>query len=164
MLLNPVFIWAVGQIGYSQPRSQFPVLAGLVFALNMTVPMAAWMRIRGMAWRDIGEMSGASIVGAMLPIGVGLLGIVPMSSAFHFQCHLACIAMFIPMFLRLDVYTGKSCHMGHHTQREHSDHAGHAGASTVEKSTTTNYPAAATSVEPTEVSFGITGMTCASCV
>src|SRR6266508_1153132 len=101
MLLNPVFIWAVGQIGYSQPRSQFPGLTGLVFALNMVIPMAAWMRFRGMTWRDIGEMSGASLVGAMLPVGVGWLGIVPMSTAFQFQCHLACVAMLVPMFLRL---------------------------------------------------------------
>ncbi len=159
--LNPVFIWAAGQIGFSQPRSQFPVLTGLVFALNMVVPMAAWMRFRGMGWRHIRDMSIASLVGAMLPIGVAWLGIVPMRIGFEFQCHVACVAMLVPMILE---------QVNHATQRAtvpsnpaKADLPVLAIATTVGQSTTHNLSAVVPGVESTEVSFGVTGMTCTSC-
>jgi hypothetical protein len=42
-------------------RQQSPELALLVIAFDFTLPMALWMRFRGMAWRPTLEMSGATI-------------------------------------------------------------------------------------------------------
>jgi hypothetical protein len=45
-------------LGYADLRQQSPELALLVIAFNYALPMAAWMRFRGMAWRPTLEMSG----------------------------------------------------------------------------------------------------------
>jgi len=68
--------------------SSRPRLALLVIAFNYALPMAAWMRFRGMAWRPTLEMSG-------------VLGF----------CGPACVVMVIVILFRLDLYTGR---MGHH--------------------------------------------------
>src|SRR5512140_195499 len=41
---------------------QLPALSLLVLAVFITLPMVAWMRFRGMAWRPILEMCAAGIV------------------------------------------------------------------------------------------------------
>src|SRR5215467_8859336 len=50
-ILNLLVFWAAAQIGYSHLRQQFPELSLLVIAFNYSLPMAAWMRFRGMEWR-----------------------------------------------------------------------------------------------------------------
>ena len=44
-------------IGAPNLREQFPELGLILIAILLTVPMAAWMRFRGMEWRPIVEMS-----------------------------------------------------------------------------------------------------------
>ena len=64
-----VFLAGPALLGYADLRQQSPELALLVIAVNYALPMAAWMRFRGMAWRPTLEMSGATI-------GLGVVMIV----------------------------------------------------------------------------------------
>lgn len=45
-----------------QPLRQIPDMSAFVMAFNMAVPMAAWMRHRGMEWSPIAEMSGRCLL------------------------------------------------------------------------------------------------------
>jgi hypothetical protein len=106
VVLTPLFVWVVSQIGYAEPLNQLPELSVLVVAFNMTVPMAAWMRYRGMAWRPIAEMSGAMVVETILLIGVAWLGILSTSNLVLWQHVLMMPAMLVPMLYRRDLYAG----------------------------------------------------------
>jgi hypothetical protein len=46
-----VFVVGPAQLGYPDLRTMSPELALLLIACLYTLPMAAWMRFRGMAWR-----------------------------------------------------------------------------------------------------------------
>ncbi len=111
-----VFLVAPALIGYPDPRQQLPELSLLVIAFIYSLPMALWMRFRGMEWRPILEMSGAAIGLAILLIGLAWLGIVPQSSLRGWLlgfCGPACLVMLIPMLFRLDLYTGRTGHHAH---------------------------------------------------
>jgi hypothetical protein len=108
------YFWVTGLFGYSSPFSQLPELSVLVVAFAMTAPMAAWMLFRGMARRPTAEMSAAMVIWAFLVLGVGWAGFLPMSSLAVVEHGLMMPAMLVPMFLRLDLYTGRTGHhMGH---------------------------------------------------
>jgi hypothetical protein len=107
---DALYFWIAGLVGYASPFSQLPELSVLVVAFNMTAPMVAWMRFRGMAWRPIVEMSAAMVVWALLLVGAGWLGILEMGTLAIVEHNLMMPVMLIPMFFRLDLYTGKSCH------------------------------------------------------
>ena len=70
----------MGAIGYSDTTQRFPELSALVMTFNMTVPMAAWMRFRGMQWRPIAEMSGAMVVPAIAIVVLSLFGLISNSN------------------------------------------------------------------------------------
>lgn len=108
--LNPVYLWGMGQLGYSDAFVQLPELSVLAVAVNMTVPMAAWMRFRGMKWRLNAEMSAAMFVEAMMVIVANWLGIIPQGNPVSLMMGLMMPFMLIPMLLRLNAYTGRSCH------------------------------------------------------
>src|SRR6266511_353363 len=100
-------------------RERAPVLAVLLSGLIYALPMAGWMRVRGMAWRPIVEMSGAVVALAVVIIGMAWAGVVSGSGlrgwAMGF-CGPACAVMFVVMLFRLDLYTGRKGHgMGHRT-------------------------------------------------
>ncbi len=100
---------AAALFGYADPLRQIPQqapeLTVLVIAFNMSVPMAAWMRFRGMQWRPISEMSAAMFVLAVGLIGVASLGVIEKSTLVFWLEGLMMPAMLVPMFVRLDVYT-----------------------------------------------------------
>ena len=104
-------------IGYADPRVQFPELSLLVIAAIYLLPMVAWMRFRGMAWRPIAEMSGAAIGLAVVLIGLTAVGAITQASLREWSlafCMPACAVMLVPMLFRLDLYTGRTGHhMGH---------------------------------------------------
>ena len=67
VILNTlVFVVGRTPLGYPDLRQYYPGLALVVPAVLFTLPMAAWMRIRGMAWRPTMEMSGAPVGLAMV--------------------------------------------------------------------------------------------------
>jgi hypothetical protein len=117
-LLNPLFYGVARLIGISDPLGQIPELSALVVAFNMSVPMAAWMRHRGMEWGPISEMSGAMFVEAIVLIGVAWLGVFPRSAVVLWQHGLMMPAMLIPMLYRRNLYTaGHQAHAGESTSR-----------------------------------------------
>jgi hypothetical protein len=105
-----VYFWAAGLFGYSEPFSELPVLSVLVVTFSMTAPMTAWMLYRGMPPRATAEMSAAMPVLAIVLLAFGWLGLVPMSDLALLEHGLMMPVMLIPMFFRLDLYTG---HMRH---------------------------------------------------
>ncbi len=64
MGLDPIYGWLAAQAGVPNLYLRLPELSTAVVAFNMTAPMVAWMRFRGMDWRLIWEMAWA---GARLP-------------------------------------------------------------------------------------------------
>ncbi|HEX6292891.1 MAG TPA: hypothetical protein VFZ66_27155 [Herpetosiphonaceae bacterium] len=116
ILLNLLVLWTAAQIGYPHLRHQFPEVALLIVAFNYALPMVAWMRFRGMAWRPNLEMAGATFGAWVLLVGGAWLGMLPRSGLgdwwLHF-CTLACPLMFVIMLFRLDLYTGRAGHHAH---------------------------------------------------
>jgi hypothetical protein len=112
-VLDVLFFGGAWLIWHANLISQFPELSTLVIAFNMSVPMIAWMRFRGMEWRPTLEMSGAMFVEAIVLIGVSWLGIITKSSLVFWQEALMMPIMLIPMLFRLDLYTGRVGHRAH---------------------------------------------------
>lgn len=108
---EPLYVWAAGQAGYTDPLLQFPELSAFVAAFGMTAPMVAWMRFRRMDWGSITEMSAAMVVEAILVIAAYWLGLLtnvpvgPTTSLWLWMHGLMMPAMLVPMLLRLDRYT-----------------------------------------------------------
>ena len=112
VVLSVLFFGAAGLLGYSDLPQRAPVLSALVVAVNLSLPMAAWMRFRGMDWRPTLEMSGATMaVGLALIVGYWL-DIVAASSLIEVQTSLACPVMIAVMLLRFRLYST-------HTQHAH---------------------------------------------
>jgi hypothetical protein len=93
-------------------REQSPVVTTAALAVFITLPMVAWMRFRGMAWRPILEMCA---VGIAVVIVAGALGVVSTTLvSAGTLCGLECVGMFIAMLFRYDLYSGRTGHlMGH---------------------------------------------------
>jgi hypothetical protein len=111
--LSVLFFGGAALIGYPDLIHRFPELSTLVIAFLLALPMATWMRFRGMEWRPTLAMAAAPIVLGVLLIGLAWLGIVPKSNLIEWLTSLVCPVMLIPMLFRLDFYTGRK---GHHAQ------------------------------------------------
>lgn len=96
------------QFGYSEPFSELPALSVLVVTVTMTVPMVAWMRFRGMRGRPVVEMAAAMPILAVVLLGLGWIGVLRMADLALAEHGLMMPVMLIPMFLRLDMYTGRA--------------------------------------------------------
>lgn len=105
-----LFFFGAARVGYPDLFQQSPELSVLVIGFILALPMSAWMRLRGHGWRPTLEMAGTSILLAILLVSLGWLGILPEGSLFEWFTRFACPVMLIPMFLRLDMYTGRSAH------------------------------------------------------
>ncbi len=114
MALGGPYFAVARLLGYSDPARQLPELSALVMAVNMTVPMAAWMRYRMRHDRRcIAEMAGAMGVEAVLVIGAAWLGLLSRSDIVSWEHTLMVPAMLVPMLYRLDLYTGGAIHGAH---------------------------------------------------
>lgn len=117
-VLNPLFYEVARLIGISDPLGQIPELSALFVAFNMSAPMAAWMRHRGMEWGPVAEMSGAMFVEAIMLIGVSWLGVFPRSAVVLWQHGLMMPAMLVPMVYRRELYTaGHQAHAAESASR-----------------------------------------------
>ena len=117
-----VFVVGPAQLGYPDLRTTAPELALLLIACLYTLPMAGWMRFRGMAWRPILEMSGATIALALVLVVLAALGILSSEDLHRWAlmfCGPACVVMLPVMLLRLGMYTGRpaSTPMGERPRR-----------------------------------------------
>lgn len=116
-ILSLVVFGVPALLGAPDLRVQFPELGLILIAILLTVPMAAWMRFRGMEWRPILEMSAVPLGLAILLIGAVRTGFAPdaaLQITFGRFCGIACVGMFIVMLPRLALYTGRSGHHGAH--------------------------------------------------
>ena len=91
-----------------------PAMNVFAMGLTMTVPMVAWMRYRGHAWRPNVEMAASMLIPtvavmAVLSAGVGTSGTLMVPE------HAAMLAlMLVAMLLRRDEYSCAAHTRGHH--------------------------------------------------
>ena len=94
-------------------------LYDLAHAVFMTVPMAAWMIVRGHGWRHSAEMAFAMLAPVAASIVLSLLGADAYLPWLDDAGHLAMfLGMILAMLYRRDHYTGKAGHSAHATHRE----------------------------------------------
>jgi hypothetical protein len=96
--------------GYPDLMGDLPILATLVMAVTMTVPMALWMDYRGHARRGVMEMTMAMLAPLVVVVPLGVGGVLSghdLGSMYH-------LAMYGPM-LAVMVYR-RSEYMGSHGQ------------------------------------------------
>jgi hypothetical protein len=119
--LGLVYTWVASLAGVENAYVQYPELSAVVLAFNMTAPMVAWMRFRGMPWAPIAEMSGAMVVEALAIIVLYWLGALAnvavggLSTLWVWQHGLMMPAMLVPMLVRFDFYSGGMHHQTHAT-------------------------------------------------
>jgi hypothetical protein len=113
LVLSVLFFGAAGLLGYTDLPQQFPELSVLVIAINLSVPMAAWMRFRGMDWQPTLEMAGSTMVVGLLLIAAYWLDIIPESSLVDVQTSLACPVMLAVMLFRFRLYSRHHGHRAH---------------------------------------------------
>ena len=112
-----VYFWVAGRFGYSEPFSELPEVSVLVVTFTMTAPMVAWMLFRGMPRRETAEMAAVMPILAVALLALGWLALVPKSDLALLEHGVMVPAMLVPMFFRLDLYTGRAGHTGRHTAR-----------------------------------------------
>ena len=86
--------------------SQHPAMMLFSMGVTMTVPMIAWMRFRGHAWRPTNEMAASMLIptfAAMALVGAGLMKGGPAMVPEHL---VMLAGMLIAMLLRRDEYSG----------------------------------------------------------
>ena len=115
-----LFFWGAARTGYPDLLQQFPELSVMATGFILSLPMIAWMRFRGMEWRLTLEMSITTIVLGILLASLAWIGILPRNGLLEWMTRLACPLMLIPMFLRLDHYTGRDGHSMHAAHQEGS--------------------------------------------
>ena len=93
-------------------------LSALAMGVFMTVPMVAWMIVRGHGWRHSAEMAFAMFAPVAAIIVLRLLGADASMPWLAFASHPAMfLAMITAMLYRRDHYTGKAGHAAHATYR-----------------------------------------------
>lgn len=113
IILSVLFFQAAAALGYTNLPRTAPELSVFVIAVNLSVPMAAWMRYRGMEWRPTLEMAVPTMATGLLLIAAYWLEIVAAGSLIEIQTSLACPVMLAVMLLRFPLYSAP--HTGHHT-------------------------------------------------
>ncbi|WP_147375429.1 hypothetical protein [Jiangella rhizosphaerae] len=68
-MLSLLFFGAARLLGFTDLPQTAPELSAFVVALNLSVPMAVWMRFRGMEWRPR--------LGTRMPHGVSARRVEP---------------------------------------------------------------------------------------
>jgi hypothetical protein len=94
-------------VGLAFP-AQYPELAALEMAFDMSVGMVAWMRHRGHGWASTLEMAGAMFAPALALFPLLWLGVIDGDSLLVLE-HLAMFPlMFLVMLRRHSEYGGSS--------------------------------------------------------
>ena len=101
-----VFLTLVG-MPLDQALRRHAVPFTIVMAFSMTVPMVAWMRHRGHAWRACSEMTAAMVVPAVPLICLRLADVIsgPICGLY---CALTIAAMILAMLHQRTEYSGMS--------------------------------------------------------
>ena len=105
---DAIYFAAADPLGSPEPFRDWPELSLAIVTFNMTAPMVAWMRFRGMPARPTAEMAAGMVVLALLLLLAGWLGIAAMESLPWLAHGLMMPAMLIPMLLRFELYSGRA--------------------------------------------------------
>ena len=82
-----------------------PAMNDFAMAMTMTVPMVAWMRFRGHAWRPNFEMAASMLIPAFVVMGLLTAGVAS-SGALMVPEHVGMLGgMLVAMLLRREEYT-----------------------------------------------------------
>jgi hypothetical protein len=82
----------------------------LSMGLTMTVPMVAWMRYRGHAWRPTTEMAASMLIPTVVAMALVGTGVMNQGAVMVVE-HVAMLTgMLIAMLLRRDEYGGAHTH------------------------------------------------------
>ena len=101
-LMGPSTGWLLSALGTSWSRLS-PAMYTFAMALTMTVPMVAWMRYRGHAWRANIEMAASMLIPTFLVMGVLWTGAAKDLTVPEHAGMLTC--MLVAMLLRRDEYS-----------------------------------------------------------
>lgn len=94
-----------------------PAVMLLEMAIIMTVPMVAWMRHHGHAWRPCHEMAASMFLPTLAAMLLLWTGAVGFTMAMALEHTIMLPAMLVAMLLRVDEY---ACDHRHH--RAHAEH------------------------------------------
>jgi hypothetical protein len=95
---------AIGGLGV-ELRDEAPAALLLGMGITMTVPMVAWMRIRGHGWRASNEMAASMMVPTLGVVALLAFGLVEDVGALLVIEHVVMLpAMLAVMLLRRDEY------------------------------------------------------------
>ena len=103
--LRGLFFGAANLMGFTDLPQRAPEVSVLVIALNLSVPMAVWMRFRGMAWRPTLEMSGSTMVFGLVLIAAYWMDLVAKENLVELQTSAACPLMLVVMLFRPRLYS-----------------------------------------------------------
>lgn len=104
--LSLLFFGAASVLGYNDLQQTAPELVVLVIALNLSVPMLAWMRYRRMAWQPTLEMAGSTMVVGLALIAAYWMDLIAKTNLVEVQTSLACPMMLAVMLVRFRLYSG----------------------------------------------------------
>ena len=104
VVLEPVESVLLNPIGWAQLLANFETYV-LVMATNMTVAMAAWMRLRGHGWAAIAEMAVAMYAPFLVLFQPLWLGVLSASGLMVLGHVLMLFAIAAAMLRRRDQYT-----------------------------------------------------------
>jgi hypothetical protein len=98
--------WLLGAFGTSWSRIS-PAMYMFGMALTMTVPMVAWMRYRGHAWRPNIEMAASMLIPTFAVMALLWADVSTTTGPVEVPEHIAMLAcMLLAMLLRRDEYSG----------------------------------------------------------
>ena len=90
----------------TRTSSQHPAMMLFSMGVTMTVPMIAWMRFRGHAWRPTNEMAASMLIPTLAAMALAAAGVMNGGALMGIE-HVAMLAgMLIAMLLRRDEYSG----------------------------------------------------------
>lgn len=102
---DPVFLAITGLSSTRQASHLYPAQSVASMALSMTVPMVAWMLLRGHGWRNSAEMAAAMLVPAVPFIILCSLHVLTGGAASCAYMMLSTLAMLGLMVYRRNVYS-----------------------------------------------------------
>jgi hypothetical protein len=105
IILSVAFFEGAVALGYDDLPTTAPALSVLVIAINLSVPMAVWMRYRGMGWRPTLEMTIPTKATGLLLIAAYWLDLLAADRLIEIETGLACPVMLAVMLLRFPLYS-----------------------------------------------------------
>src|SRR4051812_8829310 len=110
--ISMVVVMLVGMAGLIKPLdlvvdvSHRPAAMLIEMAVTMTVPMVAWMRVRGHAWRPCNEMAASMLLPALGVLTLLAADVVTDTDRLLVLEHAVMLpSMLLAMLLRRDEYT-----------------------------------------------------------